>query len=75
MNKIYVVETNKATIQKNKRILENFFWIFRIFFEVMFESDYSHILRERALEYPSKHIFLLNFLKAGNNVKKKSRMQ
>ena len=31
----------------------------------MFESDNSHILREHGLEYPSQHIFLLNFLKGG----------
>ena len=36
----------------------------------MFKSDHSHILREHALEYPSQHIFFLNFLKGGNNVKK-----
>ena len=36
----------------------------------MFESDHSHISREHALEYPLQHIFFLNFLKRGNNVKK-----
>ena len=33
-------------------------------------SDHSHISREHVLEYPSQHIFFLNFLKGGNNVKK-----
>ena len=41
----------------------------KFFFEVMFESDHSRILREHALEYPSQHIFLLNFFTGGNNVK------
>ena len=36
----------------------------------MFESDHSHILLEHALKYPSQHLFLMNFLKGGNNVKK-----
>ena len=49
----------------------------KFFFEVMFESDHSHIfveilsmhiLREHALKYPSQHIFFL-FFEGGNNVK------
>ena len=39
----------------------------------MFESDHSYILREHALEYLPQHIFFLNFLKGGGNVKKKNR--
>ena len=46
-----------------KKILE----FFQIFFEVIFENDHSHILREHASEYSSQHIFFLNFLKGGNN--------
>ena len=52
-------------------VAKNFFWIFQIFFfEVMFRSDHIHILRENSLEYPLYHIFLYNFLKEWNNVKK-----
>ena len=77
MKKIYVVETNEAKSQKKefwtKIVAKIFFQFFEILSEVMFESDHSHILRKHALEYPSQHIFFLNFLKGGggNNVKKK----
>ena len=46
--KKYVVETDEAIPQKKeylkKIVAKKNFWIFRIFFfEVMFESDHSHI--------------------------------
>ena len=61
MKKIYVVKTNEAIPQKKefmtKIVAKQIFEFFEIFFEGMFESDHSHILREHALAYPSQHIF------------------
>ena len=74
MKKKYVVEANEAIPQKKeflkKNVVKKIFEFYEIFFEVIFESDHSHILREHALKNPSQHIFFFKFFKGGgDNVK------